>query len=125
MQTGSSKTLIGWKSGKITNVPLWDRMEGERLWTQLTQRSTVILGEICTLNFNADNCKYFLFFFNNTLWVVRLEHLVNTESPVPPSPSPPSPPPPPSSYCFSIYMVILRFRDKSPRLQPHSNIRKY
>ncbi len=28
MQTGSPETLIGWKSGKTTFVPLWDRMEG-------------------------------------------------------------------------------------------------
>jgi hypothetical protein len=28
MQTGSSKTLIGWKSGKTTYVPPWDRMGG-------------------------------------------------------------------------------------------------
>jgi hypothetical protein len=27
MQTGSSGTLIGWKSGKTTFVPLWDRMD--------------------------------------------------------------------------------------------------
>ncbi len=26
-------TLIGWKSGKTTYVPLWDRMEGGWLWT--------------------------------------------------------------------------------------------
>jgi hypothetical protein len=34
MQTGSSKTLIGWKSGKPTYVLLWDRMEGAWLWTR-------------------------------------------------------------------------------------------
>ncbi len=28
MQTGSSGTLIGWKSGQTTNVPLWDRNGG-------------------------------------------------------------------------------------------------
>jgi hypothetical protein len=27
MQTGSSRTLIGWKSGQTTFVPLWDQME--------------------------------------------------------------------------------------------------
>jgi len=27
MQTGSSETLIGWKSGKTTDVPLCDGME--------------------------------------------------------------------------------------------------
>jgi hypothetical protein len=27
MQTGSSETLIGWKSGKTTHVPRWDRVE--------------------------------------------------------------------------------------------------
>ncbi len=31
-QTGSSGTLIGWKSGQTTFVPLWDRMEGAWLW---------------------------------------------------------------------------------------------
>jgi hypothetical protein len=34
MQTGSSETLIGWKFGETTYVPLWDRMEGAWLWTQ-------------------------------------------------------------------------------------------
>ncbi len=33
MQTGSSGTVIGWKSGQTTFVPLWDRMEGAWLWT--------------------------------------------------------------------------------------------
>jgi hypothetical protein len=32
MQTGSSETLIGWKSGKSTYVPLQDRMEGAWLF---------------------------------------------------------------------------------------------
>jgi hypothetical protein len=26
--------LIGWKPGQTTYIPIWDRMEGERLWTQ-------------------------------------------------------------------------------------------
>jgi hypothetical protein len=34
MQTGSSGTLIGWKSGQTTFVPLWDWMEGAWLRTQ-------------------------------------------------------------------------------------------
>jgi hypothetical protein len=33
MQTGSSGTLIGWKSCQTTFVPLWDRMEGAWLRT--------------------------------------------------------------------------------------------
>ncbi len=33
MQTGSSGTLIGWKSGQTTFVPLWDWMEGSWLRT--------------------------------------------------------------------------------------------
>jgi hypothetical protein len=36
MQTGSSKTPIGWKYGKTTYVSLWDRMEGPWLWTLYT-----------------------------------------------------------------------------------------
>ncbi len=35
MQTGSSGTLIGWKSGQTTFVPLWDWMEGPWLRTLL------------------------------------------------------------------------------------------
>ncbi len=35
MQTGSSGTLIGWKSGQTTFVPLLDRMEGAWLRTQV------------------------------------------------------------------------------------------
>ncbi len=38
MQTGSSGTLIGWKSGQITFVPLWDRMEGAWLRTLISAR---------------------------------------------------------------------------------------
>ncbi len=38
MQTGSSGTLIGWKSGQTTFVPLWDRMEGAWLRTQVWNR---------------------------------------------------------------------------------------
>jgi hypothetical protein len=34
MHTGSSGTLICWKSGQTTFFPLWDRMEGAWLWTQ-------------------------------------------------------------------------------------------
>ncbi len=33
MQTGSSGTLIGWKSGQTIFVPLWDWMEGAWLRT--------------------------------------------------------------------------------------------
>jgi hypothetical protein len=33
-KSGSSETLIGWKSGKTTYVPLWNLMEGARLRTQ-------------------------------------------------------------------------------------------
>jgi hypothetical protein len=36
MQTGSSGTLIGWKSGQTTYFPLWDRMEGSWLWTLMS-----------------------------------------------------------------------------------------
>ncbi len=36
IQTGSSETLIGWKSGQTTYFPLWDKMEGAWLWTQCT-----------------------------------------------------------------------------------------
>jgi hypothetical protein len=35
-RSGSSKTLIGWKSSQTTYVSLWDRMEGAWLWTLYT-----------------------------------------------------------------------------------------
>jgi hypothetical protein len=41
MQTGSSGTLIGWKSGQTTYVPLWDRMEGAWLRTLRWQTEAV------------------------------------------------------------------------------------
>ncbi len=44
MQTGSSGTLIGWKSGQTTFVPLWDRMEGAWLRTQ----GAPLAVELCT-----------------------------------------------------------------------------
>jgi hypothetical protein len=47
MQTGSSGTLIGWKSGQTTFVPLWDRMEGEWLWT-LNTKSALIYSKFTT-----------------------------------------------------------------------------
>jgi hypothetical protein len=34
--TGSSETLIGWKSGQTTYVPLWDQKEGAWRWTQFS-----------------------------------------------------------------------------------------
>jgi hypothetical protein len=39
MKTGSSETLVGWKSGKTTYVPLWNQMEGAWLWTQMSLHS--------------------------------------------------------------------------------------
>jgi hypothetical protein len=39
MQTRCSETLIGWKSGKTTCVPLWDRMERAWLWTQVVAKA--------------------------------------------------------------------------------------
>ncbi len=42
MQTGSSGTLIGWKSGQTTFVPPWDRMEGAWLWTPQAVSAAII-----------------------------------------------------------------------------------
>jgi hypothetical protein len=47
MQTSSSETLIGWRSGKTTYVPLWDRMEGAWLWTLDTvAKHMVLIGSV-------------------------------------------------------------------------------
>jgi hypothetical protein len=46
MQTGSSGTLIGWKSGQTTFVPLWDRMEGA--WLRTLGSSFIYLA-VCAL----------------------------------------------------------------------------
>ncbi len=35
MQTGSSETLIGWKCGKTTYVPLWDRFFWDSQWLKI------------------------------------------------------------------------------------------
>jgi hypothetical protein len=43
MQTGSSGTLIGWKSGQTTFVPLWDWMEGAWLRTLKSTVSNVFV----------------------------------------------------------------------------------
>jgi hypothetical protein len=50
MQTGSSETLIGWKSGKTTYVPLWDRMEGAWLWTLMQSGQNWILPKEINAN---------------------------------------------------------------------------
>ncbi len=54
MQTGSSETLIGWKSGKTTYVPLWDRMEGAWLWTLAFTAYTALqnLGLFCNQGYD-------------------------------------------------------------------------
>ncbi len=54
VQTGSSGTLIGWKSGQTTNVPLWDRMEGAWLWTlyRIISKRRCILLRNCSLEKN-------------------------------------------------------------------------
>jgi hypothetical protein len=48
MQTGSPGTLIGWKSGQTTFVPLWDRMEGAWLRTQYNECTR--LHQLRTMN---------------------------------------------------------------------------
>ncbi len=63
MQTGSSGTLIGWKSGQTTFVPLWDRMEGAWLRTQVRQHGLPLLhgknqtywANILQLNWSGPN----------------------------------------------------------------------
>ncbi len=47
MQTGSAGTLIGWKSGQTTFVPLWDWMEGAWLRTQFTAGGYKEMSSIC------------------------------------------------------------------------------
>ncbi len=44
----SSGTLIGWKSGQTTFIPLWDRMEGAWLWIQRPSFS-ILSGPTCVL----------------------------------------------------------------------------
>jgi hypothetical protein len=62
MQTGSSGTLIGWKSGQTTFVPLWDRMEGAWLRTQFMSyclrgkfATTLLDGTNVRLNWNIES----------------------------------------------------------------------
>jgi hypothetical protein len=46
MQTGYSGTLIGWKSGQTTFVPLWDRMEGAWLWALEIQSVMLVFSSV-------------------------------------------------------------------------------
>ncbi len=74
--TGSSETLIGWKSGKNTFVTLWDRMEGAWLWTL----SHLLDSEFyCLLLFLHD-----MFRKGNPCVLVRELHLYRYRSPLPP-----------------------------------------
>ncbi len=64
MQTGSSGTLIGCKSGQNTFVPPWDRMGGAWLWTLYTvRRYTVETGknQPMTFSFARRNFRAFLY----------------------------------------------------------------
>jgi hypothetical protein len=47
MQTGSSGTLIGWKSGQTTFVPLWDGMEGA--WLRIQKDTLDDVAYTCML----------------------------------------------------------------------------
>jgi hypothetical protein len=47
MQTGTSETLIGWKSGQTTFVPLWDQMEGS--WYGLSSVLYSETVEMCVM----------------------------------------------------------------------------
>ncbi len=52
MQTGSSETLFGWKSGKTSYAPLWDRIEGARTEKKKTLNFPHIFG-----NSEGTGCK--------------------------------------------------------------------
>ncbi len=58
-QTGSSGTLIGWKSGQTTFIPLWDRMEGAWLWTQLCSSNSHWCA--CLISRNQSITRPYLF----------------------------------------------------------------
>ncbi len=51
MQTGSSGTLIGWKSGQ---TPPWDRMEGAWLWTLSTGQFDYLCANQCKAALGKD-----------------------------------------------------------------------
>ncbi len=62
MQIGSSGTLIGWKSGQTTFVPLWDWMEGPWLRTQfMSTASDFFTGMVAWEGF-LTNPTYSVFF---------------------------------------------------------------
>jgi hypothetical protein len=70
MQTRSSETLIGWKSGQTTYVPLWERMEGARLWTPLGNgTSSLNLRPECSNNFMFVYCNKRHFYYIITVFV--------------------------------------------------------
>jgi hypothetical protein len=59
MQTGSSGTLIGWKSGQTTFVPLWNQMEPNEGNVAMEMDSEVRLCE--TLNKKSSNPEICLY----------------------------------------------------------------
>ncbi len=65
MQTGSSETLIGWKSGKTTYVPLREGMEGVWLWT--LYYNTCTTAKIVQLINKRQNWKYVITHANNEI----------------------------------------------------------
>ncbi len=80
-QTGSSGTLIGWKSGQTTFIPLWDRMEGAWLWTQANRRQNLRLVWRNRKKISQIIKDYFClsFFLLIILWLWRTQNIVRRE----------------------------------------------
>jgi hypothetical protein len=74
MQTGSSWTLIGWKSGQTTFVPLCDRME--RAWLRtLVRAANGDADQIRSANYKPYLISRIFFLFGPLLFL-RSEHSV-------------------------------------------------
>ncbi len=78
MQTGSSGTLIGWKSGQTTYVPLWGRMEGAWLWIQWLLVEMVLLIYIAHWSDPNRFCQALFFCLGRDQSSFRLTAQANT-----------------------------------------------
>ncbi len=78
MQSGSSGTLIGWKSGQTTFVPLWDRMEGAWLRTLyrhfLRSQETRLNEALCTAYILQSTCPIVMIVVMRTHLIKFVSH---------------------------------------------------
>ncbi len=99
MKTGSPGTLIGWKSGQTTFVPLWDWMEGAWLRTQVLQSKHYIFKPPCIFSGKGKLYSVLTLKFFNAVWSARTTKYIYKSTTVSVSASELGPPPPLPQAC--------------------------